>query len=192
MIPVLETERLLIKFGTIEDRVRVHEFDFNYLQNIDGIFEFVKLDPNEVRGWFSNSIEKYYDYVIERKSYDFIVYLVDSMTLIGNIGFDRYDEKLNSLEIYCYLHPNYWGKGYAKEALIRCMEYLYNKGYENIIYSYDYNNNKSKTLCEKIGFEFLEKHKEGNFNGGISIMYKNIMSKERFNEIYVKKLGKIK
>lgn len=192
MIPVLKTERLLIKFGSLEDYVKVHEFDFNYLQNIDGIFEFVKLDENEVRAWFSNSIEKFYDYITEKKNYNFIIYLADSMIPIGNIGFDRYDEKLNSLEISCYLHPNYWGNGYVKEALIKCMEYLYNIGYENIIYSYDSNNNKSNILCEKMGFDFLEKYKEGNFNGGTSIIYKNIMSKEKFGTIYTTKLGKIK
>lgn len=186
MMPVLETERLLIKAGTIEDYVKVHEFDFNYLQNIDGIFEFIKIKPDEVRGWFSKTIEKFYDDIKKNNHYNFIVYLYDNMIPIGNIGFDRNDEKLKSIEISCYLHPNYWGNGYAKEALIKCMEYLFNNGFDNIIYSFDTKNIKSKALCEKIGFEFLEQYKERNFNGNTSIIYKNIMSKERFNEIYIK------
>jgi hypothetical protein len=42
MMPTLETERLIIKAGTIEDYVIVHEYDFNYLMNIDGVFEYIK------------------------------------------------------------------------------------------------------------------------------------------------------
>ena len=61
MTPI-ETERLIIKHGEIEDYVKVHEFDFNYLENIDGIFEHVKRDPDEVRSWFANdsSMEEHY------------------------------------------------------------------------------------------------------------------------------------
>ena len=61
MTPI-ETERLIIKHGEIEDYVKVHEFDFNYLENIDGIFKYVKRDPDEVRSWFENdpSMEEHY------------------------------------------------------------------------------------------------------------------------------------
>ena len=192
MMPILETERLLIKAGTIEDYVKVHEYDFNYLMNIDGIFEFVKREPDEVRGWFNNSIEEFYEKVKSKNHYHFIVYLKDTQIPIGDIAFDRNDEKLKSTEISNYLHPNYWGNGYIKEALIKCMEYLFNHGFENIIYSYDFENKKSKSLCEKIGFEFKEKYQEVNFNGGKNTVYKNIMSKERFNELYMKKNYKSK
>lgn len=53
-------------------------------------------------------------------------------------------------------------------------------------------NKKSKSLCEKIGFEFKRKYQESNFNGGKTMTYKNIMSKERFNELYVKREYKSK
>lgn len=113
MMPVLKTKRLIIKSGIIEDYIKVHEFDFNYL------------------------------------------------------------------------HPDYWGCGYMKEALIKCIEFIFDIGFENIIYSYDSKNIKSKKLCEKIGFDFLEKYNDGNFNGGISIIYKCGMYKEKFNKLYI-------
>ena len=60
MMPILETKRLTIKGGTIEDYVIVHEYDFNYLMNINGIFEYVKKDADEVRGWFDGGIDVFF------------------------------------------------------------------------------------------------------------------------------------
>ena len=66
------------------------------------------------------------------------------------------------------------------EAIINCMSYLFGNGFENIIYSYDENNIKSKRFCEKMGFKLYDKFIEGNFNGGESMIYRCIVSKEYF------------
>ena len=184
----MTAERLIIKHGTIEDYVKVHEYDFNYLQGIEGIFKKIKRDPNEVRSWFQNdsSIEEHYKRLEAKRSYNFIIYLKETKEPIGNIGFDRYDEKQNSLEISCWLHPNYWGNGYAKEALVKAMEYIFSLGYDNIIYGYDKDNKNSKQNCEKIGFIPYKQEPQNNFLGHPSIEYQNIMSKERFKELYKK------
>ena len=188
MTPI-ETERLIIKHGEIEDYVKVHEFDFNYLENIDGIFKYVKRDPDEVRSWFANdsSMEEHYKRLEQKKSYEFIIYLKENKEPIGDIGFDRYNEKLNSLEISCYIHPKYWGNGYMKEALIQAMDYIYSLGFENIIYGYYEGNTKSKRNCEKLGFKPFEQKKANNFEGNENIVYNNIMSKEDYYKLYKNK-----
>lgn len=190
MTPI-ETERLIINHGQVEDYVKVHEFDFNYLEDICGIFKYVKRDPDEVRSWFANdsSIEEHYKRLEKNKSYEFIIYLKDTLEPIGDIGFDRYNEELNSLEISCYIHPKYWGNGYVKEALISAMEYIYSLGFENIIYGYYEENIKSKRNCEKIGFKPYKQLEVNNFLGKKSIEHRNIMSKEEFYKLYK---GKVK
>ena len=182
--PQIETERLIIKNGELEDYVRVHEFDFNKLQNINGITELVKMDPDEVRGWFGNDIESWYKKVRENNHYNFIVYLKNTKEPIADIGFDRNDEELNSIEISCWLHPNYWGYGYMKEALIGAMDYIFKQGFDNIIYGYVESNNRSKRLCEKLGFLEYKINEEFRTNEGLVKEYTTIMSKERFNELY--------
>lgn len=69
----IETERLIINHGQIEDYVIVHEFDFNYLEDIDGNFKFVKREPDEVRSWFAcdPSIEDHYRRLEQNKSKQF-------------------------------------------------------------------------------------------------------------------------
>lgn len=189
MIPI-ETERLIIKHGQTEDYVKVHEFDFNYLQDVDGNFKYVKRDPDEIRSWFANdsSMEEHYNRLEKNKSYDFIIYLKNTLEPIGDIGFDRYNEELNGLEISCYLHPNYWGNSYAKEALIGAMEYIYSLGFDNIIYGYYKGNIKSKRNCEKLGFKPYGQINIKNFLGNENIEYRNIMSKEDYYKLYKSKV----
>ena len=184
MMPILETKRLTIKGGTIEDYVIVHEYDFNYLMNLNGIFEYVKRDADEVRGWFGQGIDGFYKNIKSKNNFNFIIYLKDGNIPIGNISFDRNIEELKSTEIACYLHPSYWGNGYVKEALIECMDYLFNNGFENIVYGYDKDNDKSLRLCEKIGFDFWKQVEEGSCFGNNTITYKTIMSKEKFYQLY--------
>ena len=45
--PVLETERLMLKRGTLEDYQKVYEYDFTKLRDINGEFDFVKQDPKK-------------------------------------------------------------------------------------------------------------------------------------------------
>ena len=191
---ITETENLIVKYGTIEDYVAVHQFDFNYLQGLKGengkiINERVAIPPEEVRSWFPSdiSIEEYHKNEELKKVYEYIIYLKKEGEIIpiGDIGFDRYDESLNSLEISCWLHPNYWGHSYTSEALIPTMDYIFSLGYDNIIYSFDSENERSRRNCEKMGFEFYECDKSTHNCFGVdSPLFIYIMSKERYYEIH--------
>ena len=179
IIPVLQTERLILKKGSYEDYVKVYEYDFTRLRNIAGEFEFVKYDPEKLRGF-----ENYADE--EENVLDFIIYLKDNNEPIGNIVFDRYDENNKSLEISCNLHPNYWKKGYMTEAILSTMEYVFNNlDIDNIVYGYAEENFKSKGLSDKIGFKFYHDYIEHYKRIDKDIRIVNtIMSKEEFNKKY--------
>lgn len=178
-IPTLQTERLILKKGSYEDYVKVYEYDFTRLRNIAGEFEFVKYDPEKLRGF-----ETYVDE--EENVLDFIIYLKDNNQPIGNIVFDRYDEKNKSLEIACNLHPNYWKKGYMTEAILSTMEYVFNNlDIDNIVYGYVEENFKSKGLSEKLGFNFYYDYIEHYKRIDKDVReIKTIMSKEEFNDKY--------
>lgn len=177
--PTLETGRLILKKGSYEDYVQVYEYDFTRLRNIAGEFEFVKYNPENLKGF-----ETYADE--EENVLDFIIYLKDNNQPIGNIVFDRYDEKNKSLEISCNLHPNYWKKGYMTEAILSSMEYVFsNLDIDNIVYGYAEGNYKSRGLSEKIGFDFYTDYIEHykRIDKDIKVI-KTIMSKEDFNKKY--------
>lgn len=180
--PILETERLILKKGMFEDYVKVYEYDFTYLRNIDGEFEYVKTNPNDLIGFDTYALET--DNVL-----DFIAYLKDNLVPIANIVLDRYDADMKSLEISVNLHPKYWRKGYMTEAILKIMDYVYNNfDIENIVYGYACDNYKSKGLSDKIGFEFYFENTVHYKRIDKDIKeIKTIMSKDKFNELYKKK-----
>lgn len=177
----LETQRLYLKRGNQQDYEKVYEFDFRKLRNINNEFEFVKQDLSKIGGW---ALESDYndDFV------DWIIYLKSGIP-IGNITADRAVPEINAIEISFNMHPNYWNKGYMKEACIEVMCYLFSLGFENILCGYSEGNIKSKNFNSKIGFKDYRKTENAWYNNGVGITdYKRIMSKEDFYHQYSNQL----
>lgn len=176
--PVLQTDRLILKRGSYEDFVKVYKYDFTRLRNIAGEFEYVKFDPEKLKGYETAADEE--------NVLDFIIFLKDNGEPIGNIVFDRYDEKNKSLEIAFNLHPNYWRNGYMTEAILSTMKYVFcNLDIDNIVCGYAEGNFKSKGLNDKIGFRFYYDYVEHYKRIDKDIRtIQTIMSKEEFFEKY--------
>ena len=172
--PLLETERLILKRGTLEDYEKVYDYDFRKLRDIAGEFEFVKQNPSNIASFA----------VPTKETYDWIIYLKDG-TPIVNVVADSEEKDLKAIELAFNTHPSYWRKGYTYEAVVAIMRFLFSVGYENILCGYDEGNIKSKALNEKLGFLPYRKEENSWYKNGIPITtYTSIMSKERFKEIY--------
>ena len=182
--PTLETDRL--KECTFEDFKKVYEYDFTRLRNIDGEFEYVKYDPEQLKGFETYADEE--DNVL-----DFIIYLKESKEPIGNIIYDRYDESRKSLEISYNLHPDYWKNGYMTEAVLSSMKYVFdNLDIDNIVCGYAEENYKSKGLNDRIGFKYYNDHISHHIRINKDIKeIETIMSKEEFYNRYINSGKKI-
>lgn len=178
----IETERLILKKGSIENYVSVYEYDMRKVRDIAGEFKLEKQDPEEIKAWFKKGIEDYYDNCMNnKKAYDWIIYLKNDMTPIGNIIADRIRTDISAIELAFNLHPNYWGNGYMPEAINETLNYLFAIGYENVIMGYDDGNVKSKRVCEKLGFKQFEVKDANWIKNGVPITtYLLIMSKEEW------------
>lgn len=173
--PQLETERLILKRGTLEDLQKVYEYNFAKLRDIGGEFVFEKYDSKKIEGWE----------IPEPETYDWVIYLKDTMEPIANVVADREQKDIKAIEIAFNTHPNYWRKGYTSEAIIEIMRFLFRQGYENIICGYDEGNFKSKAIGEKLGFVPYKTFEDAWRKNGMPITsYSSILSKERFNELY--------
>lgn len=179
----IETDRLIVDYGTVEDYKKIHEYNFNDLQNTFGIMRLTKNNPRDVESWFGENIEDWYSHIESQNHYQVVVFLKESNKPIADIGFDRIVEDINAIEISCWLHPKYWGNGYMTEALISTMNYIYDQGYDNIIAGYFEGNDRSKKLQKRLGFiPFGIEYSSSNY--GKIKSYKNILSKEKFLELY--------
>lgn len=176
------TDRLILNKGIIDDYVRVYEYDMRKLRDINGEFCFKRHDPNDVRDWFPEGLDTYYENCKTKNGlFDWIIYLKSGMIPIGNIISDREKPELKSCELSFNLHPNYWGNGFIPESIEAVLNHLFGLGYENVLYSYEQDNKKSKRVSEKLGFQPFKYKKEYRIKENKYIeITELIMSNERW------------
>lgn len=148
---LLKTKRLIMRRGEKEDFLKVYEYDFSKLKNVDGVCKLVKQDAKKIEDLFKGGMKRYYSKIKKAHMFDWIVYL-DNMA-IGNVltEEENYDER--KIELSYNLHPSYWGNGYMPEAITCVIEYLFSLGYDNIICTYSDGNIKAKRVLDKLGFK---------------------------------------
>jgi len=85
------------------------------------------------------------------------IYSNDNMEqLIGTIGFHNCNKEYYSLEIGYDLHPDYWGKGIAFEAVSEFIEMMYKNDFpfrvNRIMATTDLDSQRSIALLKRLGF----------------------------------------
>lgn len=177
---ILKTNRLIMQKGTKEDYLRVYEYDFNKLKNVDGECKLEKQDLSKINSWFNSGMKKYYSKLKKAHMFDWIIYYNNDA--IGNVLTLEEDLFSKTIEISYNLHPSYWGNGFMPEALESAMSYLFSIGYDNIICTYSDGNIKSKRVLEKLGFKPYKIIKDSwkSDKGNMIDDYKTIMTKEDF------------
>jgi [ribosomal protein S5]-alanine N-acetyltransferase len=90
----------------------------------------------------------------ETKGFRWGIQLKDNTRLIGTIGFHAWSQKNKRAEIGYELHPDYWGNGYAKEAVNTVLEYGFQEMNLNRIGAVVFLENKhSNELLARLGFK---------------------------------------
>ncbi len=185
---LLKTKRLIMKRGEKEDFLKVYEYDFSKLKNIDGVCKLVKQDSSKIESWFKGGIKKYYAKIKKAHMFDWIIYYLEKP--IGNILTEDETKEDNSIEVSFNMHPNYWGNGYMTEALACVIEYLFSLGYDSITCTYQDGNLKAKRVLDKLGFKAYKIMKDSYKTdiGNLIDNYVVIMSKDD----WFSKTGRIK
>jgi len=100
------------------------------------------------------SIEFYMNLQNEKGFSPYIVILKENSEVIGACGFNPTKNDCE-IELIYHFSQMYWGKGYATEAAKACINHARdNLKISNIIASIHPNNNSSRNVLEKLGFEF--------------------------------------
>lgn len=154
----LETERLIIDKGTSEACKKIYEYDLTKCTGIDGRNELVKFEK-EI-DFIGNDSDSYYKECENDKLFDWYIFLRSTNEPVANIIADRENEEEKSIEVSYNTHPKYWGNGYVPEALKEISNYLKSLGYKKIVAHFYEGNEKSKRVCEKLGFKFQKKELE--------------------------------
>ncbi|OBZ16400.1 GNAT family N-acetyltransferase [Bacillus sp. FJAT-26390] len=118
MYPILETERLLLREIVKEDAQGI----FNCFSNKD-VTRYYGQDPLtsiEQAEQFVAFFAKNYN---EKRGIRWGIELKGYPGIIGTIGFNAWMTKHKRAEIGYELHPEYWQKGYAAEAVSEVISY---------------------------------------------------------------------
>lgn len=150
----LETERLLIRDLTLDDKQAV----FNYRSDAEA---------NKFQSWIPETLEDVEQF-IERNNKEFnqpeswyqvLITEKDSKAVIGDIGIHFFGSENLQAELGITLNKDFQGRGYASEALKGVINFLFSDLKKHrIMASIDPENIDSLKLMERIGFR-----KEGHF-----------------------------
>lgn len=144
----LETHRLLIRPITLDDKNDVFEYRSDS-------------EINKYQGWIPETIEDVVEFIgkistqinVSGTWFQFVIVEKENDKIIGDLGIHFLDGDNKQAELGCTLNKFFQHKGYATEALVRVIDYLFNElNKHRIIASIDPGNRNSIRLVERIGF----------------------------------------
>ena len=117
-IPTITTDRLILRKLLPSDADDMFEYSQNPI-----VTQFLLWEPH-VNRKFTHSYLKFIQsqYASER-FFDWAVTLSDTGKMIGTCGFTMIDTDNDGAELGYVINPDFWGKGYATEALHRVMSF---------------------------------------------------------------------
>ena len=145
--PNLETERLVLR------RYKVEDVDIQYEiitdKRLSKYISFPNLSKAEelecIKDWIKNADSSKYE--------KWVITLKDSGIVIGNISVNVIEKRHNYCNVGYVIRYDYWGNGYASEALEEVSNYLLNSGYYLVECSCNELNTQSSKVMLKAGFK---------------------------------------
>jgi len=145
---IIETERLLIRPITIDDKNEI----FKYRRD---------KETNKYQGWIPETIEDVEVFIgkisaqinVPETWFQFAIIDKKTQRLVGDLGIHFIDSENKQAEIGCTLNKDFQNQGFATESVKKVIDYLFNELHKHrIITSIDPANKKSIRLVERIGF----------------------------------------
>ncbi len=150
---VIKTERLKIKYPEIDDRNELTHLinDYDVVQWLSTIpFPYTVKDAEEF-------IERSQEKALKHESYNFMIF--QNNTLLGGIALTDFNGP--SCELGYWLGKQYWGNGFATEAVGGILKLGFDELKFNAIFAaYKIGNEASKNVLRKCGFHYYREFQE--------------------------------
>ena len=145
--PKLETERLILRRFNESDLDAFYEMIHDLrLQNY---ISFPDLTKEQELDYIKDCMKN----VETDKCEKWAIVLKSNNETIGNIAVNSISKKHNYCEVGYGIRYDYWGNGYAAEALNVVSNYLLDQGYHLVECSCNELNKQSSRVMEKAGFK---------------------------------------
>lgn len=117
-IPTLETGRLIMRKILPSDCADMYDYSSRSETS-----RYLLWSPHESPRYTKKYLSFIQSAYRNETFYDFALVDKETGKMIGTCGFTSFDLQNNSAEIGYVLHPDFWGKGFAKEAVMRLMTF---------------------------------------------------------------------
>ncbi|WP_397538813.1 GNAT family N-acetyltransferase [Rummeliibacillus pycnus] len=149
MFPMLESERLVLRELLEDDAQGI----LNCFSNED-VLRYYGQKPLTDKEQVKNIIKNFSNNFKEKRGIKWGIELKETNGIIGTIGFQDWSSEHKRAEVAYALLPEYWGKGYASEAVLKVISYGFNEldltRIGAIVFT---ENTASNMLLERLGFE---------------------------------------
>ena len=155
-LPELRTPRLTLRRLMVTDAPDMYEYASRH-----EVSEYLTWYPHPTRAY----TREYLQYLGGRYAagmfYDWgIVYEPDGK-MVGTCGFTAFHCTSDAAEVGYVLNPEYWGRGIAKEALLRVLQFGFEElKLHRIEARFIQGNDRSRRLMESVGMQFEGFHRE--------------------------------
>lgn len=148
----IETERLIIKFDEEKDLEKLWKYLFNDKNAVEKC-DWVDFETKEhAFECIMKSINN-----VSSNLYFWTIWLKDDNIPIGGISIHHQDDINRTCQIGYSIHPNYWNKGYATEALSAITNFMINEvGYNKVIAICSTSNISSKKVIVKCNYNYVK------------------------------------
>ena len=144
--PTIETERLILR------RFKESDIDLQYeILTDERLAKYISF-PNKTKEEELEVIKEWIKEADESKNEKWVIVLKETDTPIGNISVNHVDKHHNYCNVGYVIIYDYWGHGYAAEALKVVSDYLVDKYYLVECSCNELNTQSSKVMI-KAGFK---------------------------------------
>lgn len=160
--PNLESERLILRKLTLADAA-----ELQLVRSDERVMKYMDSDRHSTIQYSQNFITENLEMYEQRKGLFWAIIEKYSGKFIGDFSYWEIDKKNSRAEIGYTLKPEYWGKGFMKEAMIQ----IINFGFDDLnLHSIEANinpsNENSRAILTKLGFVKEAYYKENYYFNG--------------------------
>ncbi|EAZ85668.1 ribosomal-protein-alanine N-acetyltransferase [Bacillus sp. B14905] len=146
--PKLETERFILRKGTVDDRNDLFELYAN-----ENVVKYLPLNLFKSVEDAMVEINWYEKIFKEQMGLRWVIEEAKSKKVIGTCGYLNYEKEHNRIEIGYDLNPAYWGQGIMQETLGKIIHFAFRSMEMNKIEAkVEPENKASIRLLEKLNF----------------------------------------
>lgn len=150
LITELRTERLIFKKMKVSDSSSLFK-----IWSDPEVTKFMNINSFTDESQAIQMIEMLDKLYQENKAIRYSIFHLESNQIIGSCGYNTLDFENSKAEIGYEISKEYWGKGFASEAILKLLDYAYNSlNFNRIEAKVEPENRNSIKLLEKLNFQF--------------------------------------